>query len=139
MAKTVRDYPVKYKYGYSKAYGGWHTGEDRSAPHGTPVKVNNTVIGLSGNTGYVLPAPTASNPKAGSHHHMGKFGLSGKLINPRGSGFKMHSVAGRRPKVIAIGQDSRSGRWIKVRSIYGRVYIHCHLSKVYARVGTVIK
>lgn len=139
MSKTVRDYPVKYKFGYSVAYGGYHTGEDRSAPHGTPVKINNTIIGLSGNTGYVLPKPTASNPKAGSHHHISKHGLTGKLIDPKGSGFKMFSIPGRRAKVYQVGEDSRNGKYIRVRASSGRTYIHCHLSKITCKVGTIIK
>lgn len=139
MGKSVREYPITYKYGYSVAYGGYHSGVDRGAPYGTPLIVNNTLIGYSGNTGYVLPKPTASNPKAGSHHHLGKHGLSGKLVDPGKTGFRMFSVTGLRPKVYEVGSDSRNGKYIRIRATSGRTYIHCHLSKINCVVGTKIK
>jgi hypothetical protein len=137
--KTVKDYPVKYKFGYSSAYGGWHSGVDRPAPHGTPVKVNNTIIGLSGNTGYVLPAPTKQNPKAGSHHHLTRLSAKGNFTNPRNSGFKMRSIGVKRPKVVAVGNNSRSGNFVTIQGFNGARWVHCHLSKIYVKVGQVIK
>lgn len=136
--KTAKDYPVTYKFGYSKAYGGWHSGEDRPCPYGTKLVVNKTLLGLTGNTGYVLPKPTATNTKAGSHEHTTRLRL-GKFIDPKGTGFELRSVLGRRPKVIATGQDDRSGKWIKVRNWQGDVFVYCHLSKIYCKAGQIVK
>lgn len=137
--KSVKDYPVKYPFGYSKAYGGWHSGVDRSTPYGTPLIINKTKVGLTGNSGYVLPAPTPSRPKNGSHHHLSRVDTRGKLVNPKNTGFKLRSLMGRKPRVVYVGRDSRNGLNVRIKGWNGATFIHCHLSKVYVKVGQVIK
>lgn len=126
---SARDYKVTYKFGYSAAYGGWHSGEDRPTPLKTPILVNNTLIGYTGNTGL----------STGPHIHVSKFGLKGSIIDPKGSGFDLFSVPGKRPKVIGKGEDSRNGKWYRIRATSGRTYVYCHLSKHIAKVGEKIK
>lgn len=43
--------------------------------------VQGQVIGIAGNSGYCIPAPTASNPVAGSHLHF-EVRLNGSRVNP---------------------------------------------------------
>ncbi len=132
MAKTklsARDYKVTYKFGYSKAYGSWHSGEDRPTPLKTPILVNNTLIGYTGSTGY----------STGPHIHVTRLGLRGQFTDPKGKGFKLWSPAGNRCKVLATGEDSRSGKWVKIRTTAGRVYVYCHLSKIICKAGDKIK
>lgn len=136
--KTAKDYDVNYKFGYSVAYGGYHSGEDRPCPYGTKLIVNKTELGLTGNSGYVLPAPTKTNPMAGSHLHISRL-RRGKFINPKGTGFKLRSVLGKRPKVIATGKDDRSGKWVKVQNWQGDVFVYCHLSSIKVKAGQIVK
>lgn len=126
MAKTAKDYPITYKFGYSVAYGGWHSGVDRPTPLGTPIVVNKTTLGKTGNTGY----------STGPHHHLTKIDRSGRIVDPGTGGFKLSAgVPGARPRVLATGEDSRNGKWVKVRTWTGNVYVHCHLSKISVKAG----
>lgn len=132
MSKTAKDYPVQYKYGYSKEYGGWHTGEDRPAPYGTPLVINGVQVALTGNSGYVLPKPTTANPKAGSHIHIGKW-LNWSSSNPANGGFAFSNA-----KVTQIGFDARNGKFIRVQAD-GYSWVYLHLSHVTCKVGQVLK
>jgi hypothetical protein len=130
--KTARDYPVKYVFGFSKAYGStFHTGEDRSTPMGTPVKVNNTVIGYTGDTGKVT----------GPHIHVTRQRLY-IPINPKGSGFKLSTSHTIKPKVIFAGTSllhPANGKYIKIRNWQGDEFVYCHLSKITCKKGDYIK
>lgn len=132
MAKTAKDYPVQYPYGYSKAYGGWHTGEDRPCPWGTPLVINGVEVAKTGNSGYVLPAPTPSRPKAGAHLHVGKY-AGGVSHNPNGQGFTF-----REARVTEIGRDGRNGLFVRVQAD-GYSWVYLHLSSTSCKVGQALK
>jgi peptidoglycan hydrolase CwlO-like protein len=51
-----------------------------SITSGTFVRAG-TIIGFEGNTGYVYPLPTASNPTAGTHLHFSVY-YNGVMVNP---------------------------------------------------------
>jgi len=130
--KDASKYPVTYKFGYSKAYGGYHTGEDRPTPYGTPLVINGVKVGETGNSGYVLPAPTKQNPKNGSHLHISKL-IYGALVDPSNGGFSFKSAV-----VTQISVDGRNGRFIRVQGD-GADYVYCHLSKVTCKVGQKLR
>src|SRR5690349_4044125 len=79
MAKTIWEYPVKFIYGYSKAYGsGFHTGEDRTVTDNRKdvrLTVNGVYLGIVGTTGN----------STGIHCHIGKWSGNGSH-NPNGGG-----------------------------------------------------
>lgn len=138
--RTAKSYPITYKFGYSVAYGsGFHTGVDRGTPYGTPLIVNKTLIGYTGNTGYVLPAPTKKNPKAGSHLHLTRISFTGKLVDPKKTGFKLRHIGIRKPRVHKIGKDSRNGNYVIIKNWQGTQFYYCHLSKITCKVGDIIK
>jgi murein DD-endopeptidase MepM/ murein hydrolase activator NlpD len=126
MAKTARDYPVTYTYGYHPDYpinNGFHRGEDRSMPDGVPVVVNNTTIGKSGHSGYVT----------GPHLHIGRYKVSSSgvtYINPRGSGFNLKSFLGLYPKIDSWGENSTNGKYVRIRNWQGQIFVYCHLSSI---------
>ncbi len=115
MAKTIWQYPVKYVYGYSRAYGsGFHTGEDRTVTDGRTdiqVTVNGRLIGIAGTTGR----------STGIHTHIGKW-LGNGNYNPRGGGRVFKSAV-----VTEIHPKSTNGNGIYVRvqgDNYSWVYLH---------------
>ena len=128
---TAKNYPVKYVFGYSKAYGGWHSGVDRPMPTGTPIFVNTIKIGLSGNTGY----------STGPHLHISKLDSKGNFLDPGNEGFTFYGgLPGRRPRVLATGKDTRNGKWVKIQNWNRtRTYVYCHLDKVTCVAGERIK
>lgn len=115
-------YPVKYKYGYSDAYGPtFHTGEDRPAPLGTPVTVNSVVIGLVGSTG----------KSTGNHLHVGRW-VGGSHTNPGGGG-KIVS-GGTVTQVDTVG-STNNGKFVRVADADGSKWVYLHLSEVKVTVG----
>jgi murein DD-endopeptidase MepM/ murein hydrolase activator NlpD len=73
---TVYDRPASLKSGRGKEVVITNGAIERKACHMNRIDVQNgqfvqvlTPIGLSGNTGYVLPQPTPQTPHAGSHLH----------------------------------------------------------------------
>lgn len=148
--KTAKDFPITFPYGsrdgvyyaikdrrnsappygdgkvskINGSVGAYHRGDDRAMPTGTQVKVNNTVIGLSGATG------AASGP----HLHIGRFRLN-VAINPEGNGFKLRSKA----KVTRTGKDDISGNFVYVKNPMGDLWFYCHLSKIKVKVGDIVK
>lgn len=131
MAKTAKDYKVTTPYGWVAGYpinNGFHTGEDRAMPTGTPVVVNKTKIGLADSTGY----------STGSHLHLGRYGSRGHK-NPRGSGFRLRTVAGRKPTVVETGYDKWNGNYVKIRNWQGNVFVYLHLKTINVKKGQVIK
>ncbi len=147
--KTAKDYPTTTQYGWVKDYPlhtdkydpvipltqrlkypgagyGFHTGEDRAMPTGTPIYIKNKISGKwktvakSGATGYVT----------GPHVHVGKYAGGWSLRNPNRTGFAL-----TKPKVVAVGEDSVNGKYVKVRNVFGTVWVYLHLSSVSCKVG----
>lgn len=126
--KTAKDYPITTKYGYDPSYplnGGFHMGVDRAMPVGTPVLLNKkTKIGLSGNSGY----------STGSHLHIGRF-TNGVVKNPGKRGFYFPSFVGARPRVHSVGEDKTNGKYVRVQTWRGEIYVFLHLSKITCKPG----
>lgn len=130
MAKTAAQYPVTYKFGYSKDYFNYavfHSGEDRGCPTGTALVVNKTKLGETGDTGW----------STGAHLHITRR-RGGKAINPKGSGFRLRNII-RAPRVVYIGQDDKNGKYIVAQNWQGDKFYYCHLSKIICKVGQQIK
>lgn len=150
MSKHASNYPITFPYGsrdgvfYAvkgkknspKPYGDgkvskingntgpYHRGDDRAMPTGTPVYVNNTLIGLSGATGDV----------SGPHLHIGRFRL-GKDINPKGKGFTLRLIA----TVYDTGYDDVNGNYVRIRNWQGDLFVYLHLSKISVIKGQRVK
>lgn len=119
---TASDYPITTDYGQIPGYplnGGFHRGQDRAMPTGTPILVNGTLIGLSGNTG----------ASTGSHLHIGRW-VGGQPTNPQGGGF---NVAGA--VVSRTGSDDTNGNFVAVKDADGSEWVYLHLSKILVKAG----
>lgn len=124
--KEVSAYPITTPYGIVPGYplnGGFHRGEDRAAPQGTPVIVNGVTIGLVGTTG----------ASTGSHLHLGKW-VNGIVMPPNGQGFTL-----KNPYVDSTGYDSVNGNYIRLKDSNGVLWVYLHLSKVNVIKGQVLK
>lgn len=130
--KSAKDFKVTTKYGWVEGYplnGGFHTGEDRAMPAGTPIIVNKTLLGYSGTTG----------ASTGPHLHVGRFTAKGSR-NPKGQGFNLKTRAGRKPTVIDTGYDNRNGHYVRVRNWQGHTFVYLHLeSKPVVKAGQIVK
>lgn len=116
-------YPVTFPYGsaappYSPSHR--HQGEDRAMPRGTPVIVNGTVLGLSGNTG----------ASTGPHLHIQKVS-GGQVVSPNGGGFNLSLPA----VVFDTGWKIDIGNFVRVRDAKGTEWSYFHLSGISAKVG----
>lgn len=120
--KTIWSYPVKYPYGYSKAYGNtFHTGVDRTVTDRRTdivVTVNGRGIGIAGTTGL----------STGIHTHIGKWS-GGNHSNPGNGGATFKSAI-----VTQVGSDPRNGNFVRVRGD-GFDWVYLHLSKITCKVG----
>lgn len=131
---TASDYKITTPFGQIPGYeknGGFHRGVDRICPVGTQVIVNGVQIGLSGNTGEVYPAPTAKNPEAGRHLHVGKF-VNNTAVNPGTAGFSFNHAV-----VLKTGQDNVNGKWVQLMAD-NNVWCYLHLSQITCAVGQVL-
>lgn len=115
MIKTIWDYPVRFKYGHSEAYGPtFHTGEDRTITDGDEdihVTVNGVNIGIVGSTGL----------STGLHTHIGKW-KDGRHHPPNGGGktFKNAIVT-----YIQREDVSNDGKFVRIHGDgYDWLYLH---------------
>lgn len=130
---TAQDYTISFRYGatsspYSQAYP--HRGDDRACPYGTSLVVESTQIGLTGNTGYVLPVPTPQNPYAGSHLHIQEWQTYPSNTRKPQNSFKGGTV-------VHTNFSSDFGNYISIQKD-GWNTSYCHLSRIDVKVGQVI-
>lgn len=105
-----------------------HKGIDYANPYGSRLEVAGEVIAKTGNTGYVLPKPSPSNPHAGAHLHVDK-----DAGNRDPSDWLSISYG----VVVHVGENAASGKYISVMSQESQ-YRFLHLSEVYVKVGDIL-
>lgn len=121
--RDASTYPITTPYGYVAGYplnNGFHKGVDRAAPLGTPVIVNDVVIGLVGSTG----------ASTGNHLHIGRF-VGGQVTNPGAQGFSLKQPA----TVFSTGYDATNGNYVKVTDGDGVLWVYLHLQKFLVTKG----
>lgn len=122
---TAQDYPITTAYGKVAGYplnNGFHKGEDRAMPTGTPVLVNGVQIGLSGTTG----------ASTGPHLHIGRF-VGAQDTPPSGGGFTVSNA-----KVLQTGSDASNGNFVRVADADGSTWVYLHLSRIDVKPGQVL-
>jgi murein DD-endopeptidase MepM/ murein hydrolase activator NlpD len=118
-----QQYPVTTPYGWVEGYPlntdpahpgqGFHKGIDYGCPTGTPVIVNNHIIGISGATGEVT----------GPHLHVGKW-VGGTVEDPGvGNGFILDT-----PTVYDTGSDNVNGNYVRLLDKQSVLWVYLHLS-----------
>jgi len=129
MSKYAHEYDVTfpfkakdgYYYGENGKIGPYHHGEDLDMPVGIPVKVLNTVIGYSGNTG----------ESSGPHLHVDRM-RNGKWVKPG----KWWNTNG---EVTYSGWLGSAGMVVIIKADDGSIYRFLHLSKLKVKRGKKIK
>lgn len=122
-------FPVTTGYGQIPGYplnNGFHKGEDRAMPRGTPVIVNGVEIGKSG---------TTTGPGGGPHLHIGSW-VGGQSTPPNGGGFQFGSAVVT--EIDPVGVVPLNGRFVRVQA-EGASWVYLHLDEVSAHVGQVLK
>jgi hypothetical protein len=126
---TVQDYRLSLPYGSTEPpYGTTdfpvHRGDDYACPENTPLVVSGVEIGRSGSTGMA----------DGPHCHVQEW--NGNVYNTR-----KPQNAFKPGVVVHVSKDPSQqwGMYITVRNEDGWNTTYCHLSKVTARDGDILK
>jgi hypothetical protein len=127
---TAKEYPVSFAYAstsspYSRSHH--HKGKDYATPMATAVKVGDTTIGYSGNSGSFMGQKYAPH----LHIQAGLDDWAQNDIDPTPYAFKPG-------KVIRVGMADQWGAYVCVR--VGNVNVfYCHLSSTNVQIGKEIK
>jgi hypothetical protein len=135
VMKDASQYAITTPFGKVAGYelnGGVHNGVDRVMPIGTPVIVDGLLIGYSGNTGAVFPAPSSADPSAGRHLHIGCF-VGGTATDPGAGGFHFQTPG----YVYDTGQDASNGKYVRIQAD-GALWCYLHLSQITAVKNQVV-
>lgn len=127
---SAQDYPVTFGYGAQdgKYYGPngsvglMHRGNDRATPIGTLIKIGNTTIGKTGNSGVT----------GGPHLHT-QAGIDKACQNT----FDPTPLEFKGGTVVATGVGSQWGKYITLQ-VGDKFITYCHLSEVLVKVGDKI-
>lgn len=130
---TAQDFGVTFDYGRTSppySANSPHRGQDRDCPYGTSLVAGGTQIGLTGNTGYVLPKPSPNNPYAGSHLHVQEWHTYPSNTRKPQNSFKGGVV-------VHTSFSSDFGNYVTIQKD-GWNTSYCHLSRIDVKVGQII-